>query len=53
MFILMKIDLLNSEGGIVIVSIVDDEIILSFHGTKETQKYLKMICCIFYTAINR
>ena len=37
----MKIDLLNSEGGIVIVSIVDDEIILSFHGTKETQKISK------------
>jgi hypothetical protein len=33
----MKIDLLNSEGGIVIASIVDGEVILSFHGTKETQ----------------
>lgn len=34
----MKIDLLNSEGPIISASIVDGEIILSFHGTRETTK---------------
>jgi len=34
----MKIDLLNSEGGIIIATITNGEIILSFHGSKETRK---------------